>query len=265
MLAYPRIDPVAVSIGPLQFRWYGLMYLFGFVSGWWLGRRRAAQPGSGWHPQQVDDMVTWAIFGVGLGGRLGYILFYDLAYYVSQPAAIFQIWHGGMSFHGGLLGVLFAVWLYARRAGREFLSVVDFVAPLIPPGLFFGRIGNFINGELWGAPTTLPWAMVFPDGGPFPRHPSQLYEAALEGVVLFTAVWWFSGRRRPVGAVSGLFGLLYAIFRFAVEFVREPDPQLGYLAFGWLTMGQVLCLPLFGVGLWLLLRNRGATEGPAAG
>ncbi len=264
MLAYPRIDPVAVSIGPLQFRWYGLMYLFGFVTGWWLGRRRAVQPGSGWHPQQVDDMVTWAIFGVVLGGRLGYILFYDLAYYVSYPAAVFQIWHGGMSFHGGLLGVLFAVWMYARRSGREFMSVVDFVAPLIPPGLFFGRIGNFINGELWGAPTTLPWAMVFPDGGPFPRHPSQLYEAGLEGVVLFAAVWWFSGRKRPVGAVSGLFGVLYAVFRFAVEFVREPDPQLGYLAFGWLTMGQVLCLPLFGVGLWLLLRGRGATAGSAA-
>ena len=261
MLAYPRIDPVAISIGPLQFRWYGLMYLFGFVSGWWLGRRRAATPGSGWQPQEVDDMVTWAIFGVVLGGRLGYILFYDLAYYVSQPAAILQIWHGGMSFHGGLLGVLFAVWMYARRSGRDFMSVVDFVAPLIPPGLFFGRIGNFINGELWGAPTTLPWAMVFPDGGPFPRHPSQLYEAALEGVVLFAAVWWFSGRKRPVGAVSGLFGLLYAVFRFAVEFVREPDPQLGYLAFGWLTMGQVLCLPLFGVGLWLLLRGRPAEGG----
>lgn len=263
MLAYPRIDPVAISLGPLQFRWYGLMYLLGFVTGWWLGRRRAARPGSGWLPREVDDMVTWVIFGVVLGGRLGYVLFYDLAYYVSQPAAIFQIWHGGMSFHGGLLGVLFALWMYARRTGRAFMDAVDFVAPLVPLGLFFGRMGNFINGELWGAPATVPWAMVFPDGGPFPRHPSQVYEAALEGVVLFIVLWWFSGRKRPVGAVSGLFGALYAVFRFAVEFVREPDPQLGYLAYGWLTMGQVLCLPLFGVGLWLLLRGRGAD--PSAG
>ncbi|ABM29959.1 prolipoprotein diacylglyceryl transferase [Nitratidesulfovibrio vulgaris] len=252
MLTFPRIDPVAITLGPLQFRWYGLMYLFGFLSGWWLGRRRAAQPGSRWTGEMVDDMVTYVILGVVLGGRIGYILFYDLAYYLSNPTQIFSIWNGGMSFHGGLLGVVFAMWLLGRRNGLGFMDVSDFVAPLIPPGLFFGRIGNFINGELWGKHTTLPWGMVFPDGGPFPRHPSQLYECALEGVILFLALWVFSSRKRPTGHVSGLFALLYGVFRFTVEFVREPDVQLGYLAFGWLTMGQVLCLPLIMLGLWLL-------------
>lgn len=261
MLQYHQIDPVALRLGPLQFRWYGLMYLFGFLSGWWLGRRRAAQPGSGWTVLEVDDLVTWIISGVVLGGRVGYILFYDLAAYLANPLEIFSIWNGGMSFHGGLLGVVIGMWWYGRRNGRTFLEVSDFSAPLIAPGIFFGRIGNFINGELWGHVTALPWGMLFPDGGPFPRHPSQLYEAALEGVVLFTAVWLYSSRKRHVGAVSGMFALLYGIFRSSVEFVREPDPQLGYLAFGWLTMGQVLCIPLIAVGLWLLLRPQGHRNG----
>lgn len=251
----PAIDPVALTLGPVQLRWYGLMYLAGFVLGWLLGRRRAARAGSGWKPEDVDDLLTYVMIGIILGGRLGYVLFYDLPVYLEDPAEILRIWNGGMSFHGGLLGVLCAFWYFARTRRRPFLEISDFVAPLIPQGLFFGRLGNFINGELWGKVSDAPWAMVFPGGGPLPRHPSQLYEAALEGAALFAVVWLFSAKPRRRGAVSGLFATGYAVFRFAVEFVRVPDAQLGYLAFGWLTMGQILCLPLLGVGLWLLCRS----------
>ncbi|WP_297671287.1 prolipoprotein diacylglyceryl transferase, partial [uncultured Desulfovibrio sp.] len=251
----PHIDPVAFSIGNLQLRWYGLMYLAGFALGWVLGRRRAARPGSGWTPPDVDDLLTCVMIGIIIGGRLGYVLFYDLPVYIADPMEILRIWNGGMSFHGGLLGVLAAFWYFAHARGRSFLEVSDFIAPLIPQGLFFGRLGNFINGELWGKVSDLPWAVVFPGGGPAPRHPSQLYEALLEGLALFMLVWIFSAKERKVGAVSGLFAVGYAVFRFAVEFVRVPDAQLGYLAFGWLTMGQLLCVPLFLAGLWLLCRK----------
>lgn len=251
----PAINPVALNIGPLEFRWYGIMYMLAFASGWLLGRWRVSRPGSGWTAEAMDDMLTWVMLGVIAGGRLGFVLFYDLQAYLHDPLEIFRIWNGGMSFHGGLLGVLAAFWWYARRSGRSFLGVSDFVAPLVPPGLFFGRLGNFINGELWGNVSTVPWAMVFPHAGPAARHPSQLYEALLEGLVLFVMVWIFSAKRRPEGAVSGLFALGYGVFRFGVEFVRTPDAHLGYLAFGWLTMGQLLCLPLMAVGLWLLLRG----------
>lgn len=254
MLPFPKIDSIAFSVGPFQFRWYGLMYLFGFLSGWWLGRKRASQLHSRWTTAMVDDMVTYVILGVVLGGRIGYVLFYDLPYYMNNPTQILSIWNGGMSFHGGLLGVVLAMWLLGRRFKMTFLDVSDFVAPLIPPGLFFGRIGNFINGELWGSTSTVPWAMIFPDGGPLPRHPSQLYEALLEGIILFTILWIYSSKRRPAGAVSGMFALLYGIFRFSVEFVRQPDAHIGYLAFGWLTMGQLLCVPLMALGVWLLFR-----------
>ncbi|MBE6441836.1 MAG: prolipoprotein diacylglyceryl transferase [Desulfovibrio desulfuricans] len=251
----PHIDPVAFSIGNLQLRWYGLMYLAGFALGWVLGRRRAARPGSGWTPPDVDDLLTCVMIGIIIGGRLGYVLFYDLPVYLADPMEILRIWNGGMSFHGGLLGVLAAFWYFAHARGRSFLEVSDFIAPLIPQGLFFGRLGNFINGELWGKVSDLPWAVIFPGGGPAPRHPSQLYEALLEGPALFVLVWIFSAKKRKVGAVSGLFAVGYAVFRFAVEFVRVPDAQLGYLAFGWLTMGQLLCVPLFLAGLWLLCRK----------
>lgn len=259
MLPFPHINPVALSIGPLQFRWYGIMYLFGFLSGWGLGRARATKSmreGGPWTGEMVDDMVTYIIMGVVLGGRIGYILFYDLPFYLANPSEIISIWNGGMSFHGGLLGVVLAMWLLARRFHMSFLDVSDFIAPLIAPGIFFGRIGNFINGELWGAVSNVPWAMVFPSGGPLARHPSQLYEAFFEGFVLFSAVWIFSSKKRHSGAVSGLFAMLYGIFRFGVEFIRQPDVQLGYLAFGWLTMGQVLCLPLIILGAWFLFRPR---------
>lgn len=251
----PTIDPVALSIGSLQLRWYGLMYLAGFALGWILGRWRAGRPGSGWSPSDVDDLLTCVMIGIILGGRLGYVLFYDLPAYLHDPLEILRLWNGGMSFHGGLLGVLAAFWYFARTRHRSFLEVSDVVAPLIPQGLFFGRLGNFINGELWGKVSDLPWAVVFPSGGPLPRHPSQLYEALLEGVVLFCLVWTYAAKRRKPGAVSGCFAVGYAVFRCAVEFVRVPDAHLGYLAFGWLTMGQVLCVPLLLVGLWLLWRH----------
>ena len=250
----PRLDPVAVSIGPLQLPWYGLMYLVGFVVGWLLGRLRARRPGSGWTPVEVDDLLTCVMLGVIVGGRLGYAIFYDLPAFLADPLEIFRIWHGGMSFHGGLLGAAGAFLWFAHSRKRSFLQVSDFVAPLVPQALFFGRIGNFINGELWGKVSDVPWAMVFPGAGPWPRHPSQLYEALLEGLVLFVALWIYSATPRKPGAVSGFFALGYGLARFLVEFVRVPDAHLGYLAFGWLTMGQVLCLPLMGVGLWLLLR-----------
>ena len=246
---------MALSIGSLQLRWYGLMYLAGFGLGWMLGRWRASRPGSGWTAPDVDDLLTCVMIGIILGGRLGYVLFYDLPVYINDPMEIMRIWNGGMSFHGGLLGVLGAFWYFARTRGRSFLEVSDFIAPLIPQGLFFGRLGNFINGELWGKVSDAPWAIVFPGAGPLPRHPSQLYEAALEGLVLFIMVWVFSLKPRKLGAVSGLFALGYAVFRFAVEFVRMPDVQLGYLAFGWLTMGQLLCVPLMLAGAWLLWRK----------
>lgn len=258
MLAYPRIDPVALSLGPLQVHWYGLMYLFAFLAGWGLARWRASRSAwksLGWNGQLVDDMVTWIMIGVIVGARLGYVLFYDLSSFVHDPVEVFRVWNGGMSFHGGLIGVLVSIWWWSRRQGFRFFDVVDFVAPMVPPGLLFGRLGNFINGELWGGVTDGPLGMIFPTGGPLPRHPSQLYEAGLEGVCLFLIVWAFSLRIRPVGRVSGVFALGYGLFRFLVEFVRQPDPQLGYLAFGWLTMGQLLCVPLLAVGAWLLLRK----------
>lgn len=254
MLTYPRIDPVAISLGPLHVRWYGLMYLVGFCAAWLLGRLRAKRPGSGWTGLQVDDLVTYSVLGVVVGGRLGYVLFYDLPGFLADPLSLFMVWQGGMSFHGGFLGMLAVFWCLGKKTGKGFWGVADFTAPLIAPGILAGRIGNFINGELWGKVSDAPWAMVFPDprAGLQPRHPSQLYEAGLEGLALFCIVWIYSSRPRRAGAVSGLFCLCYGIFRFALEFVRLPDPQLGYLAFGWLTMGQILSVPVMAMGVWLL-------------
>jgi len=253
MLIHPDFDPVAFSLGPLHVRWYGLMYLIGFLVGWALGRYRVNRPGSGWTTEQMDDLVFYSALGIILGGRIGYVLFYGFGNFLRDPLALFRIWEGGMSFHGGVLGVLLAMALFARKHHKGFWPTVDFIAPLIPPGLFFGRIGNFINGELWGRVTDVPWGMVFRQTGDgLPRHPSQLYQAALEGVALFLIVWLFSAKPRPTMAVSGVFALSYGVFRFLVEFVRQPDAQLGYLAFGWLTMGQLLSLPMVMVGILLL-------------
>jgi len=249
MLTYPEIDPVAFSLGPVKVHWYGLMYVLGFIAAWWLARRRAAAPRSTWKPVDVDDLIFFAAIGVILGGRLGWVLVYGFEGLRADPLSILRVWEGGMSFHGGLAGVMIAVALFARRRGRRVADVFDFTAPLPAVGLFAGRIGNFINGELWGAPTSLPWGMLVEGEA---RHPSQLYEAALEGLVLFTLVWWFTSKPRARLAPSGLFLTAYAAFRFAVEFVRLPDAHIGYLAFGWLTMGQLLSLPMLVIGLAML-------------
>lgn len=254
MLSYPQIDPIAFQLGPLAVRWYGIAYIVGIVGGWWLMRLRARRPGSGWRSDEVADLTFYAALGGVLGGRIGYALFYNFPAYLDRPLDILKVWEGGMSFHGGLIGVLIAIAWFASRTGRSFFQVSDFLAPVVPLGLMAGRLGNFINGELWGAPSRLPWAMVFPDprAGGIPRHPSQLYQAFLEGLLLLLILWWFSSRPRPAAAVSGLFLLGYGLARFAVEFVREPDAHLGYLAFGWVTMGQVLSLPMVVAGLILL-------------
>jgi phosphatidylglycerol:prolipoprotein diacylglycerol transferase len=265
MLEYPDIDPVALAIGPLRIHWYGIMYVVGFAVAWWLGRRQAARPGSTWKAQEIDDLIFWAMLGVILGGRIGYVLIYVLPY---QPELVtrdwlypVKIWEGGMSFHGGLLGVLVALAAYARRHGRRVLDVFDFVAPLPGVGIFAVRIGNFINSELWGAPTDFRYGFLVPDpvtGERVGRHASQLYEAALEGLVLAVLLWWFARRPRPAGAVVGLGLLWYGFVRFMVEFVRLPDSQIGYLAGDWFTMGQLLSLPMMLAGAWLLLRAAAA-------
>ena len=250
MLTYPDIDPVAISLGPLKVRWYGLMYVLGFLAAWWLARRRAAQPNSTWKPVDVDDLIFFCALGVILGGRIGWVLFYGTEEVIAQPLRLIRIWEGGMSFHGGLVGVLIAMAIFARRRGRRTWDVFDFTAPLPTLGFLFGRIGNFINGELWGKPTDVPWAFVV---NGVPVHPSQLYEATLEGLVLFLLMWWFTATPRPRFASSGLFLLGYGVFRFGVEFIRVPDENRGYLLFDWMTMGQILSTPMIIGGVILLV------------
>jgi len=275
MLTYPHINPVAVSfgpfdlfghtLGPFDVHWYGLMYLIGFAVAWWLGKYRARMSNGRWTPEEMGDLLFFCATGVVLGGRIGYVLFYNFEVFGQDPLMLFRIWQGGMSFHGGLIGVLLATWLYGFKTGRTFFQVTDYIAPLVPIGLGAGRIGNFINGELWGRPTHLPWGMVFPFRDDLPRHPSMLYEAFLEGLVLFVILWLFSKKPRPTRAVSGMFLLCYGLFRFGVEFVREPDFQLGFVAFDWMTMGQILSTPMILFGLWLLWTAYRAAPAPDAG
>jgi phosphatidylglycerol:prolipoprotein diacylglycerol transferase len=255
VLVHPNIDPIAFSIGPLAVRWYGLMYLAGFAAAWWLGVRRIGAATAPIDRKQFDDLIFFAVLGVILGGRLGYVLFYKPAHYAANPLEIFAVWQGGMSFHGGLLGVIAAMWVFARLRQIDFLRLMDFLAPLCPLGIAAGRLGNFINGELYGRVTDVPWGMVFRHAGNAPRHPSQLYQLALEGLVLFVLLWWFSSKPRPRGQVSALFLIGYGLLRFIAEFAREPDAFLGLLAFG-LTMGQWLCLPMIAAGLWLFAWSR---------
>jgi len=254
MLTYPGFDPVALSFHGLKVRWYGLMYVIGFLAAWWLGRRRAARPDSTWTPLEVDDLVFYAVFGVILGGRIGWLVFYGQQALADDPSYWYKIWQGGMSFHGGLIGVLVALLVLARRHKRAFGDVLDFTAPLPTLGIAAGRIGNFINGELWGKETTVPWGFAVrgSDGVVRVLHPSQLYEGALEGLALFAILWWFTSRPRPRWAPAGLFLLCYGSFRILIEFVRVPDEQLGYLAGDWLTMGISLSLPMVLAGLALL-------------
>ena len=253
MLPYPQIDPVALAIGPLKIHWYGLMYLIGIGAAWLILSRRLNRFDPTWTKEKLSDLVFWVAMGVIVGGRLGYVLFYDLSAYIANPLLIFEVWKGGMAFHGGLIGVMLAVWGFGKRNGKSFFQIMDFIAPVVPIGLGAGRIGNFINAELWGKASDVPWAMIFPtDPQQLARHPSQLYQFALEGVALFIILWLYSRKPRPTMAVSGMFALFYGIFRFIVEFVRVPDAQLGYLAFGWVTMGQILCIPMIMGGLFLI-------------
>lgn len=246
---FQAIDPVIFSIGPVAVRWYGLMYLVGFVAAYFLAKSRMKRVG--WNEDDISDLLFWGFIGVVVGGRMGYVLFYQFSTFLSDPLYLFKIWAGGMSFHGGLLGVLVALAYFARKKGTTFLAVGDFVAPIVPLGLAAGRIGNFINGELWGRTTDVPWAIIFPTAGPEPRHPSQLYQFALEGIALFVILWLFSKKSRPVGSVGGLFLVGYGIFRFIVEFVRQPDAHLGINTVG-LTQGQMLSVPMVLVGLGLI-------------
>ena len=282
LIALHQIDPIAVSLGPLKVHWYGLMYLLGFAVAWWLGRRRVrAGRLPGVDDDGFGDLMFYGMLGVMLGGRIGSILFYNFAEFAANPLMLFKVWEGGMSFHGGLLGVLAAVLWWSRKQRLHFFDVVDFVVPLVPAGLGFGRLGNYIGGELWGKPTAGTafdgWGVVFSRSLPepfasmdlaslraqfdsgildsFARHPSQLYQAALEGLVMFCVLAWYSRKPRPRYAMAGLFALMYGTFRVVVEFVREPDAQLGYLAFGWLTMGQVLSVPLILLGLFWLRKS----------
>jgi phosphatidylglycerol:prolipoprotein diacylglycerol transferase len=268
MLHHPQFDPVALRIGPLAVHWYGLMYLVGFALVYVLGRWRITHD----HPlihyprrapafmtiRDLEDLIFYAVVGVVAGGRLGYVLFYKPSHYFAHPQEIFYLWEGGMSFHGGLIGVILVMLWFARRKRVTLFALSDFVAPLIPLGLAAGRLGNFINGELWGRPTTVPWGMVFPQAGDgLPRHPSQLYELGLEGLALFALLWLFSAKDRPTGQVSAMFLMGYGTFRFLVEFTREPDNFLGLLA-GGLSMGQWLSLPMMlgGAAMYAVIARR---------
>lgn len=257
MLTYPQIDPVAVALGPIKVHWYGLMYLFGFVAVYLLGHYRAKQTWSPIKPEAIEDLVTWGAIGVILGGRIGYILFYNFAEFINNPIVLFKIWQGGMSFHGGMLGVFIAMYLFGKKQNCTMLQLTDIIAPLAPIGLGLGRIGNFINSELWGRPTDVAWAMIFPNGGDIARHPSQLYEAFLEGIVLFIILWTYSNKPRPTMTMTGLAVALYGCFRFFIEFFRMPDAHLGFIALDWLTMGQILSTPMIIIGsLMVYFANR---------
>lgn len=253
MLTFPNIDPVAISLGPLDIHWYGITYLIGFAAVWWLGSLRCKQSHVRLKQEQLADLIFYGALGAVLGGRMGYVLFYDLPSFMEHPLNIFKVWEGGMAFHGGLIGVIIAMWLYSRKIQLRFFEITDFLVPLVGIGFGAVRCSNFINGELWGKPTDVPWAMVFPHVDNLARHPSQLYQAFLEGIVMFAILWFYSNKPRPMMAVSGLFLICYGLFRFIVEFARQPDAHIGYLAFDWLTMGQVLSTPMIIAGIALMV------------
>lgn len=256
MLTYPHINPVILHItDTLQIRWYGVMYLIGFALAWLIIRLRTKTLPNWETTERVNELIFYTALGVILGGRLGYMLFYALPDWLAAPTELFKIWQGGMSFHGGLIGVMISTWIYTKHYPISFWELGDIISPAVPLALGMGRIGNFINGELWGKVTDVPWGMVFPHAGNLPRHPSQLYAFALEGLLLFLILFVYSSKPRKRGAVSGLFFLGYGSIRIFEEFFRQPDPQYGYLAFGWLTMGQVLCVPMVLLGLYLMFRH----------
>jgi len=253
--AFPSLDPVAFHLGPLAVRWYGLAYMVGFLAGWLILTRLDERWGLGLGPDGRAATVLAAVIGLIAGARLGYVLFYGAGVYWREPVRILQVWDGGMSFHGGLAGILIAAWVESRRKPVTFLRLCDIGAVGAPIGIFFGRLANFVNGELWGRPTTLPWGIVFPGAGPLPRHPSQLYEAFLEGAVLFTVLFLLARQKRPEGQITGWFMVLYGVFRIGIEFLRQPDAQLGFVV-GPFTMGQLLTLPVVAFGVWLLWRAK---------
>lgn len=270
MFTYPSFNPIALQLGPITVYWYGIMYVLGFAGAWLLATYRAnkntiatnvnivtKQAASCFTRTEVSDLIFYCAIGVIVGGRLGYVLFYyawyDFAGLITNPLTIFKIWQGGMSFHGGLIGVIISIILFSKKYHKHFLTITDFTTPLVPIGLFLGRIGNFINDELWGKVTTVPWAITFPNGGALPRHPSQLYEASLEGVILFIFLWLYSAKPKTTGKVTAWFLIGYGCTRFFCEFFRTPDYQIGFLAFNWFTMGQLLSLPMIIIGILLLI------------
>ena len=252
MLVFPHFKKIAFSIGAIKIHWYGIMYIVGIAIAWLLALKRAKKLGT-WTKNQISDLIFYSAIGLVLGGRIGYVLFYNLPFYSSHIIDIFKIWDGGMSFHGGLLGVVVSLLIFSKKTGKKFFDVTDFLTPLIPLGLGAGRIGNFINGNLWGRVTTMPWGMIYPNAGSLPREPSELFEFFFEGIVLFIILWVFSSKKRPTMATSGLFLLGYGCIRFLLEFLRQPDPQLGFIAFGWLTMGQLLSIPMIIFGIIFLI------------
>lgn len=252
-MQYPNIDPVAIALGPLQIHWYGLMYVFALAAGWWLCVKRAARADYAMQPDQIEDLVFYCALGIIVGGRLGYVFFYGFDQFLDDPIWLFKVWQGGMAFHGGFVGVIVAMFAYSRKTGIKAFDWLDFVAPVVPLGLAFGRIGNFIGAELYGRAADVPWAMVFPsDPAQIARHPSQLYQAALEGFMLFVILMWFASKPRPRYAVSAVFAIGYGVFRFIAEFFRQPDNHIGFDLFNWMTRGQLLSLPMILVGLFLL-------------
>ena len=264
MFTFPQINPVVISLGPLSIHWYGVMYIIAFGGAWVLASYRRNMKPNQWSTDQISDLIFYGAIGAVVGGRLGSVFFYNFDRFLEDPLWVFRVWEGGMSFHGGLLGVGVALYFYSKSLRKGFWETIDFIVPFVPFGLGAGRIGNFIGGELWGRPTDVPWGMVFPHVDQLPRHPSQLYEVALEGVALFILLWWFSSNPRPRLAVSGVFALGYGSFRFFIEFFREPDQQIGLIAFEWLTMGQLLSVPMAAGGILLLFLSYNKQKNPPA-
>ena len=264
MFTFPQFNPVVISLGPLSIHWYGVMYIIAFGGAWVLASYRRNMKPNQWSSDQISDLIFYGAIGAVVGGRLGSVFFYNFDRFLEDPLWVFRVWEGGMSFHGGLLGVGVALYFYSKSLRKGFWETIDFIVPFVPFGLGAGRIGNFIGGELWGRPTDVSWGMVFPHVDQLPRHPSQLYEVALEGVALFILLWWFSSNPRPRLAVSGVFALGYGSFRFFIEFFREPDQQIGFIAFEWLTMGQLLSVPMAAGGILLLFLSYNKQKNPPA-
>ena len=264
MFTFPQFNPVVISLGPLSIHWYGVMYIIAFGGAWVLASYRRNMKPNQWSTDQISDLIFYGAIGAVVGGRLGSVFFYNFDRFLEDPLWVFRVWEGGMSFHGGLLGVGVALYFYSKSLRKGFWETIDFIVPFVPFGLGAGRIGNFIGGELWGRPTDVSWGMVFPHVDQLPRHPSQLYEVALEGVALFILLWWFSSNPRPRLAVSGVFALGYGSFRFFIEFFREPDQQIGFIAFEWLTMGQLLSVPMAAGGMLLLFLSYNKQKNPTA-